>query len=67
MPYRTMFFGGTAGHPLPTIPVADNKRITVFPNMGTTSDVGVLTRKLGAGDYDPARYVAEISQVKSFY
>jgi len=30
--------------------------------MGTTSDVGVLTRKLGAGDYDPARYVAEISQ-----
>ena len=30
--------------------------------MGTTSDKGVLTRKLGAADYDPVRYVAEISQ-----
>ena len=30
--------------------------------MGTTQDVAVLTRKLGAGDYDPVKYVAEISQ-----
>ena len=30
--------------------------------MGTTSDRAVLTRKLGAADYDPVRYVAEISQ-----
>jgi hypothetical protein len=30
--------------------------------MGTTSDKAVLTRKLGAADYDPVRYVAEISQ-----
>ena len=30
--------------------------------MGTTSDKGVLTRKLGAADYDPGRDVAEISQ-----
>ena len=28
----------------------------------TTQDVGLLTRKLGAADYDPTRYVAEISQ-----
>jgi len=28
----------------------------------TTQDVGVLTRKLGATDYDPKRYVSEISQ-----
>ena len=31
--------------------------------MGTTQDVAVLTRKLGASDYDPTKYVAEISQV----
>ena len=30
--------------------------------MGTTSDKAVLTRKLGASDYDPVRYVSEISQ-----
>ena len=30
--------------------------------MATTSDKGVLTRKLGASDYNPTRYVAEISQ-----
>jgi len=30
--------------------------------MATTQDVGLLTRKLGAADYDPARYVSEISQ-----
>jgi len=28
----------------------------------TTQDVGLLTRKLGAADYDPKRYVGEISQ-----
>ena len=32
--------------------------------MGTTQDVAVLTRKLGASDYDPTKYVAEISQVR---
>jgi len=30
--------------------------------MATTQDVGLLTRKLGAADYDPTRYVSEISQ-----
>jgi len=30
--------------------------------MGTTSDKAVLTRKLGAADYNPSKYVAEISQ-----
>ena len=30
--------------------------------MATSQDVGVLTRKLGAADYDPGKYVAEISQ-----
>ena len=30
--------------------------------MATTQDVGLLTRKLGATDYDPVRYVSEISQ-----
>ena len=30
--------------------------------MGTTQDVAVLTRKLGAADYDPTKYVSEISQ-----
>jgi len=30
--------------------------------MATSQDVGVLTRKLGASDYDPGKYVAEISQ-----
>lgn len=30
--------------------------------MANTSDVGLLTRKLGASDYDPERYVSEISQ-----
>ena len=30
--------------------------------MATTQDVGLLTRKLAAADYDPSRYVSEISQ-----
>ena len=30
--------------------------------MATTQDLGLLTRKLGAADYDPSRYVSEISQ-----
>ena len=30
--------------------------------MGTSQDVAVLTRKLGAVDYDPTKYVSEISQ-----
>ena len=30
--------------------------------MATTQDVGLLTRKLAASDYDPSRYVSEISQ-----
>ena len=30
--------------------------------MGSSQDVAVLTRKLGAVDYDPAKYVSEISQ-----
>ena len=29
---------------------------------GTSQDVAVLTRKLGAVDYDPVKYVSEISQ-----
>ena len=34
----------------------------IVSDMATTQDVGLLTRKLGAADYDPTRYVSEISQ-----
>ena len=30
--------------------------------MATTSDLGLLGRKLGAADYDPDMYVKEIAQ-----
>ena len=43
-----------------------NKTVLMFQRMaatsGTSQDVAVLTRKLGAVDYDPVKYVSEISQ-----
>ena len=33
----------------------------ITDKMSTSVDKGVLTRKLGASDYSPVKYVAEIS------